>query len=98
MPDPHAMGDWEVPHRDEVVSELAEALSRGYVQRTGSFTQYADEIVRYIEAIVEGKAKSACQGGCGSCISCGGNDGYGPAPHHKPDCYFASWEDERHGA
>lgn len=27
------------------------------------------------------------------CMSCGGNDGYGPAPHHTPDCYFASTED-----
>ena len=31
-----------------------------------------------------------------TCMSCGGNDGYGPPPHHKPDCYFASWEDEAH--
>lgn len=28
-----------------------------------------------------------------SCMSCGGNDGYGPPPHHAPDCYFASAED-----
>lgn len=32
----------------------------------------------------------------GDCISCGGNNGYGPAPHHMPDCYFASWEDTQH--
>jgi hypothetical protein len=31
----------------------------------------------------------------GPCLSCGGNDGYGPAPHHTPDCYFASTEDAR---
>lgn len=30
------------------------------------------------------------------CMSCGGNDGYGPAPHHTPDCYFASWEEAEH--
>lgn len=29
----------------------------------------------------------------GPCMSCGGNDGYGPAPHHIPDCYFAGQED-----
>lgn len=28
-----------------------------------------------------------------ACRSCGGNDGYGPPPHHAPACYFASWED-----
>jgi hypothetical protein len=28
-----------------------------------------------------------------TCMSCGGNDGYGPPPHHAPDCYFASAED-----
>lgn len=34
----------------------------------------------------------------GPCMSCGGNDGYGPAPHHAPDCYFASHEDAEHAA
>lgn len=33
----------------------------------------------------------------GPCMSCGGNNGYGPAPHHAPDCYFASIEDEEAG-
>jgi hypothetical protein len=28
-----------------------------------------------------------------NCMSCGGNDGYGPAPHHTADCYFASDKD-----
>lgn len=27
------------------------------------------------------------------CMSCGGNGGYGPSPHHTPDCYFAGHED-----
>lgn len=34
----------------------------------------------------------------GPCMSCGGNDGYGPAPHHASDCYFASSEDAAHAA
>lgn len=37
-------------------------------------------------------------GDSGPCMSCGGNDGYGPAPHHTPDCYFASTEDASHAA
>jgi hypothetical protein len=35
-------------------------------------------------------------GNGGPCMSCGGNDGYGPAPHHTPECYFASNEDAEH--
>lgn len=31
--------------------------------------------------------------GTPACMSCGGNDGYGPPPHHTPDCYFAGWDD-----
>lgn len=37
--------------------------------------------------------RRSLMGDGGPCMSCGGNDGYGPAPHHTPDCYFASWED-----
>jgi hypothetical protein len=39
------------------------------------------------------RARGRVVGDGGPCMSCGGNDGYGPPPHHTPDCYFASVED-----
>lgn len=44
-------------------------------------------------AAIERESYRPVMGNGGPCISCDGNDGYGPAPHHAPDCYFASQED-----
>jgi hypothetical protein len=44
------------------------------------------------------RERKSAMGEGGPCLSCGGNDGYGPAPHHKPGCYFASDEDANHAA
>lgn len=58
-----------------------------YVSRTTLEAQRPMSVSELVRSQVRDDAEALL------CMSCGGNDGYGPAPHHTPDCYFASWED-----
>ncbi len=59
----------------------------------GAIEQVGDESPRCVEC-----GYRAVMGNGGPCMSCGGNDGYGPAPHHTPGCYFASFEGSQGGS